>query len=262
MQCPLSFYYETVLKVPSVNTEAAAYGTAMHHALMVLFEKMRRSKGKQFPALKHFLGYFNVEMKRQVGYFTKEEYNRRLEVGRASLTIIYNQYLPQWHKETKAEYTIKNVQVAGVPLTGTIDKIEYLKNKKAHIVDYKTGSHNSSKLTKPTKQNPHGGSYWRQLIFYKILLESYQSGELVVPSGEIFYVDPAPNGKLESKHVSISSKDTQLVKDLIVEVYQKIQAHDFYTGCGKSNCTWCNFVKRNELVDSFANVEIDELDDG
>ena len=147
-------------------------------------------------------------------------------------------------------------------MTGTIDKIEYLKNKKAHIVDYKTGSHNSSKLTKPTKQNPHGGSYWRQLIFYKILLESYQSGELVVPSGEIFYVDPAPNGKLESKHVSISSKDTQLVKDLIVEVYQKIQAHDFYTGCGKSNCTWRNLVKRNELVDSFANVEIDELDDG
>ena len=261
LYCPLSFYYETVLKIPSVNTEAASYGTAMHHALMVLFEKMVRSKGKVYPALKHFLGYFNEEMKRQVGYFTKEEYERRLELGRTNLTTIYEAYLPRWHKEVRAEYSIKNVQVDGVPLKGTIDKIEYLKDKKAHIVDYKTGSHTPAKLAKPSTKNPQGGSYWRQLVFYKILLESYQSGELVVPSGEIFYVDPAPNGQLESKRITISGKDTQLVKELIVEVYQKILAHDFYKGCGKPKCTWCNFVKRNELVDSFANVEIDELDD-
>jgi len=261
LHCPLSFYYESVLKIPSITSEAAAYGTSMHYALMVLFEKMRRSKDKYFPALKHFLGYFNKEMKRQVGYFTELEYERRVELGRANLTRIYKEYLPDWPKDTRAEYSIKNVVVAGVPLVGTIDKVEFTKNTKAHIVDYKTGSHNSSKLSKPSKNNPHGGSYWRQLVFYKLLFENFPGSDASVTTGEIFYVDPDPTGVLATKQIKISTKDSELVKKLIVEVYQKILEHDFYTGCGKPRCTWCNFVKRNELVDSFVNVEIDELDD-
>ncbi len=261
LQCPLTFYYESVLKIPSINSEAAAYGTAMHYALMILFEKMRRSETKEFPALKHVLGYFNTEMKRQIGYFTDSEYERRLALGRANLSTIYTEHLPHWHKETKAELSIRNTTIEGVPVVGTVDKIEYFKNHKAHIVDYKTGSHTGSKLSKPTKQNPHGGHYWRQLVFYKLLVESQQLEQTIVQSGEIFYMDPGPNGKLASKKINITSKDAALVKDLVTEVYQKIQAQDFYTGCGKPRCTWCNFVKRNQLVDSLVNVEIDELDD-
>jgi DNA helicase-2/ATP-dependent DNA helicase PcrA len=31
-------------------------------------------------------------------------------------------------------------------------------------------------------------------------------------------------------------------------VWEKIQQKDFYTGCGKEDCHWCNFVKNNELA--------------
>ena len=90
-------------------------------------------------------------------------------------------------------------------MVGTVDKIEYFKDHKAHIVDYKTGSHTGSKLAKPTKQNPHGGHYWRQLVFYKLLIESQQLEQTIVKSGEIFYMDPDPNGQLGSKKISILS---------------------------------------------------------
>jgi len=33
-----------------------------------------------------------------------------------------------------------------------------------------------------------------------------------------------------------------------MEVWKKIQARDFYTGCGKEDCRWCNFVKDNQLA--------------
>ena len=66
----------------------------------------------------------------------------------------------------------KNVEVEGVPITGVIDRIDFLDNQTVHIVDYKTGSHKKDKLNPPTAKNPHGGNYWRQLIFYKILPHS------------------------------------------------------------------------------------------
>jgi DNA helicase-2/ATP-dependent DNA helicase PcrA len=31
-------------------------------------------------------------------------------------------------------------------------------------------------------------------------------------------------------------------------VWLKIQRKDFYTGCGKDDCHWCNFVKTNKLA--------------
>ncbi len=260
LRCPLSFYYEKVLQVPTVTTEAAAYGTAIHHALMVLFEKMRRSESKKYPTQKYFLGYFNSEMKKHKGYFTNKEYERRLALGRANLSTIYTDFLPTWHKTALAEFPIKNTQFRGVPLTGVIDKVD-LHKEHAHVVDYKTGSHNPYKMTKPTKSKPYGGPYWRQLVFYKILFEANGSNSQKVISGEIFYVDPDPSGNLASKSITISNEHHQLIGDLVVSTYEKIQKHDFYEGCGEPNCTWCNFVKKNVLVDSFSNPELDALDD-
>lgn len=260
LRCPLSFYYEKVLKVPSVTSEAAAYGLSIHHALMVLFEKMKRSESNNYPAQKSFLGYFNQEMKRQKGYFTAKEYDRRMALGRANLNRIYTEFLPTWSKNALVEHPIKNTNFRGVPLTGVIDKVDLAKQE-AHVVDYKTGSHNPAKLAQPTKTKPFGGTYWRQLVFYKLLYEAHRPNAQKVVSGEIFYVDPDPSGQLASKKIIINEEDTQLIGDLVVNTYQKILAHDFYEGCGEPNCTWCNFVKKNVLVDSFANAELDALDD-
>lgn len=260
LRCPLSFYYEKVLRVPTVNSEAAAYGSAIHHALMVLFEKMRRSRAKKFPNLKAFLSYFNQELKRQYGYFSEKEFKRRLELGRSNLSRIYTTYLPNWHKNVQTEVPIKNVVVASVPLTGIIDKIELYKDY-VHIVDYKTGSQNPSKFSAPTKTRPYGGNYWRQLIFYKILYEAQRYKNLKALSGEIVYIDSDSAGELTTRKTIFEEGDVQLVRQLIVDTYQKIQAHDFYTGCGESNCLWCNFVKRNLASDSFSILTQEELDD-
>jgi DNA helicase-2/ATP-dependent DNA helicase PcrA len=260
LRCPLSFYYEKVLKVPSVTSEAAAYGLAIHYALMMLFEKMKRSESNKYPALKSFLSYFNQELKRNRGSFTKLEYDRRLELGRLNLSRIYTDFLPHWHKNILTEIPIKKVAVADVPLTGTIDKVEIHKNR-VHLVDYKTGSHNPAKIAAPSNTKPDGGPYWRQLVFYKILFESQSTNSLQAQSGEIIYVDPDPAGELAAKSIKITEEDKKLVRKIIVDTYQKIQKHDFFTGCDEPNCIWCNFVKKNLMVDSFSNPATDALDD-
>ena len=116
-------------------------------------------------------------------------------------------------------------------------------------------------MAKPSNSKPYGGTYWRQLVFYKILFEAYRPNAQKVESGEIFYVDPDPADAIGGKTIKISDDDYQLVADLVVSTYQKILAHDFYTGCNESHCTWCNFVRHNVLVDSFSDSELVELDD-
>ncbi|MBD0294366.1 MAG: hypothetical protein ICV84_04055, partial [Flavisolibacter sp.] len=39
------------------------------------------------------------------------------------------------------------------------------------------------------------------------------------------------------------------------EVWEKIQQHDFYTGCGKPECEWCRFVKEHKLYTTLHEVE-------
>jgi DNA helicase-2/ATP-dependent DNA helicase PcrA len=46
----------------------------------------------------------------------------------------------------------------------------------------------------------------------------------------------------------ISPEDITTVTQQIVTVWEKIRNHEFYTGCGKPDCHWCNFVKTNNLA--------------
>ena len=260
LRCPLSFFYEYVLQVPVASSEAAAYGTAIHYALSTVFEKMKISGKKSFPDLRGFLIYFEEEMKRQQGYFSQQEYSRRLEIGRDNLTTYYQIHINQWPKKVAIEYNIRNVEIDGVPVIGTIDRIDLGLDSEAHIVDYKTGFPKEKALAKPTPAKPNGGHYWRQLIFYKILYEAFQP-ERIVESAEISWLEPNGRGELISKTVRFTDEEVRTVKKLIRTVYDQIMQHDFYEGCGEESCPWCGFVRHNVSADSLADMKREELDD-
>jgi DNA helicase-2/ATP-dependent DNA helicase PcrA len=45
----------------------------------------------------------------------------------------------------------------------------------------------------------------------------------------------------------ITPEDVMQVEQQIRDVWQKIRNHEFYTGCGKPECNWCNFTKDNKI---------------
>lgn len=260
LRCPLSFFYEYVLRVPVASSEAAAYGTAMHYALSTVFEKMKASRKKVFPDLRNFLKYFDEEMQRQQGYFAPKEFQRRTELGKNNLTSYYNTNAPNWSKKVLIEYNIRNIEIEGVPAIGTIDRIDLQEGIDVHIVDYKTGIPQDKKLKAPTPAHPEGGNYWRQLLFYKIIYEAFQK-ERIVKSAEISWLEPDGKGQLINQVVSFTAEDVRTGKKIIREVYDKIRGHEFYEGCGETNCPWCNFVKHQASPDSLADIRREELDD-
>ncbi|HEU0064134.1 MAG TPA: hypothetical protein VFQ58_03850, partial [Flavisolibacter sp.] len=56
--------------------------------------------------------------------------------------------------------------------------------------------------------------------------------------------------------------DIDLVKEQIKTTWNKIQQKDFYTGCGKEDCHWCNFVKTNKLAIALHELKEEEEQSG
>jgi DNA helicase-2/ATP-dependent DNA helicase PcrA len=250
LDCPLGFYYKNLIRIPSGKSENLEFGSAIHFAMQKIFEEMQKNENQQFPPKDRLVDHFNWYMKRHRENFTKEAYDRRMEYGEKVLTEYYDQYMQTCNKIVAVERNIKNV-VNGIPIKGKIDKMEF-NGKEVNVVDYKTGNVNSDytkkKLLAPNADNPNGGDYWRQAVFYKILIDNIDDKDWKVVSSEFDFVEPDKNKGYQKRKIFIEPEDIGIVKQQLTEVWNKIQARDFYTGCGKEDCTWCNFVKENKLA--------------
>ncbi|MEL6721096.1 MAG: ATP-dependent DNA helicase, partial [Bacteroidota bacterium] len=107
LRCPLSFLYEYVLQAPTLMSEAATYGEAMHRAWQRFFEHMLSRKNKAFPSEKRLIDYFEEELKNLRHQLSDGEFRRRLEMGRKSLSYYFHNHLSTWEKEVRLEFNIK-----------------------------------------------------------------------------------------------------------------------------------------------------------
>jgi DNA helicase-2/ATP-dependent DNA helicase PcrA len=258
LKCPLEFYFRQIVRIPSPRNEAAEFGSAIHHALEELFRKMQVGGKNTFPSLDTFIGDFVWYMRRHRAFFTKEQYARRLEYGTEILTAYYQQKLPLANKIVSIERRFKSI-VDGIPLKGKLDKIEF-NGKEATVIDYKTGDpeKNKEKFARPNPKLPEGGDYWRQAVFYKLMLDNMVNTDWVVSGVAFDFIEPTKKKEYVLEKVIINPQDEADVKAQIKEVHSKIQNKDFYTGCGKEDCHWCKFVKTNKLAVALHELQEDE----
>ena len=255
LKCPLQFYYQNLIRIPSGKSENLEFGSAVHYALEKLFRKMAegsptgQGRKELFPPASELVADFNWYMHRHRGNFTQEAFARRTEYGDEVLRNYYNKYVNTWNKVVAVERNIRGVTINGVPLKGKLDKLEF-NGKEINVVDYKTGNieYALAKMKGPDEKQPLGGDYWRQAVFYKILVDNYEQKDWKVISTEFDFVEPDKKNEYQKKKIIITPSDIETVKQQLTEVWEKIRARDFYTGCGENDCTWCNFVKDNGLA--------------
>ncbi len=255
LKCPLEFYYRNLVRIPSPKNENTEFGSAVHFALQKLFEKLE-NKDSKFAPKEEFINDFIYHMNRHRESFTKEQFDRRMEIGPEILSNYYDKYINSFNKVVSIERNITNVVVRGVPLKGKLDKLEFDGNN-VNVVDYKTGDPDKAKpkLKPPGEKNPDGGDYWRQAVFYKILVDNYTQKNWKALSTEFDFIEPDNKKNYRREKLVISPADITTVTEQIVSVWEKIQKRDFYTGCGKPDCHWCNFVKTNNLAVALHEIE-------
>ncbi|CAN5221510.1 hypothetical protein BH09BAC1_BH09BAC1_02910 [soil metagenome] len=258
IKCPVSFYYGALLRIPSAKNAAMAFGSAVHFAMERLFRMMKENQDN-FPQASFLVQEFEWYMKRHLDSFTPEDYDRRMAYGRMFLPEYYQQNIEKWNRVCSVEINLRTV-VDGIPINGKLDKLEF-DGKHVNVVDYKTGKFDNSKKKffpptedwkkeEPTYEEKHGGDYWRQAVFYKILVDNEDSKGWTAVSTEFDFVEPDRNTKQYYKQkIIITPEDLVIVRAQMQEAYRGIQNLEFQRGCNDSNCQWCNFVKNNFQLD-------------
>ncbi|ASZ10508.1 ATP-dependent helicase [Chitinophaga pendula] len=262
LDCPLGFFYKNLVRVPTGRSENTEFGSAVHFAVEKLFQKMQEDPANAFPSKEAFIRDFTWSMLRNRECFTRESFERRMEYGKDILNSYYDTYIHSWNKIVSVERNIRNVIIKGVPIKGKVDKLEF-EGSQVNVVDYKTGDYEKAikdyrKFDRPNERHPHGGDYWRQAVFYKILLDNYKQRNWQVVSTEFDFIEPNKQKLYHKEKVVITPEDMTTVTEQIVDTWERIQRYDFYTGCGKEDCPWCNFVKDNKLHIALHDLEDEE----
>jgi DNA helicase-2/ATP-dependent DNA helicase PcrA len=259
LKCPTAFYFNSIVRVPAPLSASMTFGSAVHHALEMLFKNMNNSTEKQFATGDQFVNDFKWYMRKHEDSFTEIEFKRRVEYGQEILPKYYDKYINHWNKITSIERSYRNVVMENVPLNGKLDKLEFDGND-VNVVDYKTGQFENAKhkfsapdleVLEAKKDSDHkhlfeyefGGDYWRQAVFYKILMDTDTSRSWDMRSTEFDFVEPdKKTGEYIKQKVNITPGDVEIVKKQIVASYNAIKAKKFNNGCGKADCQWCGFV--------------------
>jgi DNA helicase-2/ATP-dependent DNA helicase PcrA len=266
LKCPFTFYFQNLLRVPAAKNASISFGSAVHDALDRYFKKMLEHPEKNFPPTEELLRDFDYFMYRSQDSFTKEEYDRRKQYGFRILEQYVKYYSPTWNKVVVTERSIR-AGLGDVPINGKLDKIEF-NGKLCNVVDYKTGQfkYAKKKLFPPVKElgdNPtfedrHGGDYWRQAVFYRILMNAEQNKQWEMVSAEFDFIEPLDKeGKeFEKARINITAEDIATVEQQIKDTYARIQNKEFSKGCGEPECKWCNFVKDYVYADARVSEDI------
>lgn len=265
LKCPVTFYFEAVLRVPMARTKYLGYGRAIHYALEYFHRDLNDAKN---PDQETLLKFYRIGMKHHRAHFTAIEYRDMIALGEQILPKYYQNYLlhPDDNvKKYELEVKIDHAEYEGVPIKGVLDRVAVLKNQ-VIVTDYKTGNptgqHTRPKLSAPSDKKPEGGDYWRQIVFYKILLDSDRRYNWNMATGIMDFVEPdKKTEQFTQKKYTVSPEQIRIVGDQIKSTWKNIQEHKFDKGCNEDDCQWCDFVQNDYVMDvSLFDKEDDELD--
>ena len=246
LRCPMSFYFETILSVPIARKANMGFGRAVHEVLQDYYEHFKQDRKL---SSEEFIALFTQGMKKYQSHFTPKEYVDRQAYGEKVLRAYYVRYLENEEKvsDYKTEHKVTKAHSKGVPIKGIIDKVEILKDH-VRVVDYKTGNfiYARDKLKRPD-QDQQGGDYWRQIVFYKILIDNDKSIGWNMESGTVDFIEPDKTMAFKQQRYIVSDPEVEYVEKQIGDTWEKIQNHEFDVLCEDELCSWCNFV-RNDYV--------------
>ena len=288
LKCPLSFYFNKGLKLPSETNEAMVFGSIIHEVLEKIYISVDSSQSSELTAktvlspeeaLKLFETIFEDKSYQLTSdRIKKDDYAR----GKKIIENLYKKAGYLKDGVVAVEIPIQGVrlgdilnttvdlsEVSNIEINGKIDKIESEGNI-VRLIDYKTGNaeNGKKKLVAPSEKAPLGGDYWRQAVFYYIL---FKNAGIDISDKEILvkyvFVEDSINedGFSETQDIQITQKEVDIVLNQIKESIMKIKQGDFNCGCGvlkkdRDNypCDYCLQVLAN-TAPKFDNIEALEV---
>lgn len=243
LRCPWQFFYSNLLRLPQTPTLSQIYGTAKHLSLQHFFNVRTSNVRVDIRCPSNLLvEKFISELKRSP--LSKTDFKFLAEKGKKSLRGYYDFYKNSWPANTINEYKINGVDFAvgkeKIKLTGKLDKIEFdPKNRRAVVTDYKTKKPASRNwILGETKDS--NGDYFKQLVFYKLLLDSMIHKKFNMETGVIDFTEPDDKNRFKKEAFEITDSNIKNLREVIAQTADEIINLKFWNKtCGQKDCSFC-----------------------
>ncbi|MSU55898.1 MAG: ATP-dependent helicase [Candidatus Taylorbacteria bacterium] len=243
--CPSAFLYQSILKIPQASTPSAEKGTAVHEAFRRIWEETDRSIGT---IEKVFRDSVSAYLERSLlPVFEKEAVKTELFEKAPSIAQELQSHFASGKAVTESwseghfSGTYEGGQVT-MPVHGKLDAV-LEDGDTVRVFDYKT----KEAMTVPAikgETKSSDGNPWRQLIFYKFLLEhnpKYKNKD-IVPS--LVFVMPDRKGKCGIVSLPVADADIEKLKTEIQSLIDSVWSGRVMTDfCDEPECEWCRLKK-------------------
>jgi DNA helicase-2/ATP-dependent DNA helicase PcrA len=246
MNCGREFFYKSILKIPEAPSVSSEKGIAMHKALSLVWrEEDRSAKNIEKTILEVTEEYFKTSLlpKFEKDIVREEIKSYAVDVARELqdyFAFSGQTFVEKWEeKEFIAKYKGEEVVFN---LHGQLDAI-LVDDHMARIFDYKTTEVKSvSSIKGETKSSD--GNYFRQLVFYKLLLtgsHNYKDKEI---EPALIFVKPNASGKCPTVVLPILEADVLQVKSEVEKLVESVWSGEFLQNeCDDKDCKYCKFSK-------------------
>jgi len=239
LECPWTWFYRNLLRVPEALNKHLMYGSAVHAALQWFFDAWAKGENKGKESL---VAHLLSELER--GSFTEKDLEDAKREGSSALAGYFDTYNTFWSRDIENERSIDaqfDIEGEALRLTGKLDKIEKREDGTVKVTDYKTGKPKSENYIRG-KTADSNGDYYRQLVFYKLLLDRCENGRYDMREGEIDFVEPdKKSGKYRKFRFEISSDEVVELEEVVSRSVKEMLNLSFWDRrCDDDKCEWCS----------------------
>lgn len=246
MECPSKFLYESILKLPQAPSVSAEKGSAMHEAIATAWLKRTKS----------------AEQIEKILIEVTTEYVDKSLLSSGDKSALKNELMgnaPDVAKALASHFDVDGMvsteRWVEVPFDGNYKgndivlrlhgKLDAIVDSSSNVevIDYKTRQAMSVSAIKGETKNDDG-NYFRQLVFYTLLLlgNSFWRTKRIITS--LMFVSPDDKGRCPIVTLLVNEEDLNRVRAEIQSVIDSIwsgKIADEY--CSDSTCQYCGYRK-------------------
>jgi DNA helicase-2/ATP-dependent DNA helicase PcrA len=246
LECPSKFLYESILKMPQAPSLSAEKGSAMHEAISkVWMQKDKSVSNIESIVVSTITEYINKSMLSQNDKIALK--NELIENAPKVASALELHFATQGIVSTErwfetpfdAKYNDKNFVI---PIHGKLDTV-IDEGDTISVFDYKTRKGMSVAAIKGDTKSDDG-NYFRQLVFYKLLLAGKSEWRTRKINTSLVFISPDDKGRCPIITIPVEKEDitrtNKEIQSLIDSVWSGKIIEEY---CSDINCQYCGYRK-------------------
>jgi DNA helicase-2/ATP-dependent DNA helicase PcrA len=235
---PWQYIFQNLIRVPAMQNASMIYGTAVHRAIETAYTLQQTTGDVDIDSV--FAQFRRVL---DTSPLSEADHARLSVIGPELITNWISAHVSELKLYGYNELGIRGVIVPGIGLTlsGQIDRLEYINNSQTfvRVIDFKTGK-TKTRTDVAGEIKSSDGNYYRQLCFYKLLLDNYRDGMYKMEQGSIAFIEPKSNGEYIEHTFVIPESDIVGLVETIAKMESDLRAGLYWDHIPDPKK--CNFV--------------------